>query len=89
MYFWSITFTIGCLNSIFWKYNIYNTIVKSGLLYGSKTWQLTDDNKKRINIEMDVFRRRLRIYHLAWKTNDEIRQQMGIEELPSKEVGSK
>ena len=30
------------------KLNIYNALIKSSLLYGSKTWRLTEDNKRRV-----------------------------------------
>jgi hypothetical protein len=42
----------ACLNGILWskdirkerKLNIYNALIKSSLLYGSKTWRLTESN---------------------------------------------
>jgi len=28
--------------------NIYNVLIKSSLLYGSETWRLTENNKRRV-----------------------------------------
>ena len=57
---------IACLNEILWskdirkerKLNIYNALIKSSLLYGSETWRLTENNKRRVEAtEMDALRR--------------------------------
>jgi len=48
--------TIACLNGIRWsedirkerKLNIYNALIKSSLLFGSETWRLTENNKRRV-----------------------------------------
>jgi len=57
---------IACLNGILWskdirkgrKFNIYNVLIKSSLLYGSETWRLTENNKRRVEAtEMDALRR--------------------------------
>lgn len=57
--------TIGCLNGIFWsqeigkqrKYTIYDTLIKSSLLYGAETWRITENTKRKLEaLEMDVFR---------------------------------
>ena len=54
---------IACLNGILWskdirnerKLNIYNALIKSSLLYGSETWRLTENNKRRVEAtEMDA-----------------------------------
>ena len=38
--------------------NIYNALIKSSLLYGSETWRLTENNKRRVEAtEMDAMRR--------------------------------
>ena len=59
-----------CLNGILWskdirkarKLNIYNALIKSSLLYGSETWRLTENNKRRVEAtEMDALRRSSRI----------------------------
>lgn len=80
--------TIGCLNNILWskeigkhrKYNIYNTMIKSSLLYGAETWRLTETNKRRLEaVEMDVFRRSLGISRRDRIPNEEVRRRMGIE----------
>jgi len=56
---------IACLNGILWskdirkerKLNIYNALIKSSLLYGSETWRLTENNKRRVEAtEMDVLK---------------------------------
>jgi hypothetical protein len=56
----------ACLNGILWskdirkvrKLNIYNALIKSSLLYGSETWRLTENNKRRVEAtEMDALRR--------------------------------
>jgi hypothetical protein len=44
------------------KLNIYNALIKSSLLYGSQTWRLTENNKRRVEAtEMDALRRPSRI----------------------------
>jgi hypothetical protein len=44
------------------KINIYNASIKSSLLYGSETWRLTENNKRRVEAaEMDALRRSSRI----------------------------
>ena len=57
---------IACLNGLLWskdirkerKLDIYNALIKSSLLYGSETWRLTENNKRRVEAtEMDVLRR--------------------------------
>ena len=62
--------SIACLNGILWskdirkerKLNIYNALIKSSLLYGSETWKLTENNKRRVEAtEMDALRRSSRI----------------------------
>ena len=56
---------IACLNGILWskdirkerKLKIYNALIKSSLLYGSETWSLTENNKRRVEAtEMDVLK---------------------------------
>ena len=47
---------IACLNGILWSkdirkeriFSVYNALIKSSLLYGSETWRLTENNKRRI-----------------------------------------
>jgi hypothetical protein len=61
---------IACLDGIVWskntrkerKLNIYNALIKSSLLYGSETWRLTVNNKRRVEAtEMDALRRSSRL----------------------------
>ena len=38
--------------------NVYNALIESSLLYGSETWRLAENNKRRVEAtEMDVLRR--------------------------------
>jgi hypothetical protein len=80
---------IACLNGILWskdirkerKLNIYNALIKSSLLYGSKTWRLTENNKRRVEVtEMDALRRSSRISRKERIRSVTIRQQIGLEE---------
>jgi hypothetical protein len=44
------------------KLNIYNTLIKSSLLYGYETWRLTENNTRTGEAtEMDALRRSSRI----------------------------
>jgi len=54
---------IGALNGVRWSKNItrnrkkiiYNSMVKSVLIYGAETWSLYDDDRRRINAtDMDT-----------------------------------
>ena len=80
---------IACLNGILWskdirkarKLNIYNALIKSSLLYGSETWRLTENNKRRVEAtEMDALRRSSGISRKDRIRNVTIRQQIGLEE---------
>jgi len=52
-------------------------MVKSVLLYGTETWSLYEDDRRRINAtEMDALRRSARISKLDTKTNEHIRGKM-------------
>ena len=63
------------------KLNIYNALIKSSLLYGSETWRLTENNKRRVQAtEMDALRRSSRISRKERIINVNIRQQIGLEE---------
>ena len=67
--------------------NIYNALIKSSLLYGSETWRLTENNKRRVEAtEMDVLRRSYRISRKDRIRNVTIRQQIGLEETIIKET---
>jgi len=61
---------IACLNGILWsedirmerKLNICNALIESSILFGSETWRLIKNNKRRVEAtEMDVLRRSSRI----------------------------
>jgi len=79
---------IACLNGILWSkdirkeriLNIYRALIKSSLLYGSETWRLTENNKRRVEAtEMDALRRSSRISRKERIRNVTIRQQIGLE----------
>jgi hypothetical protein len=58
-------------------FHISRIKVKSSLLYGSETWRLTENNKKRVeDTEMDVLRRSSRISRKDRIRNVTIRQQI-------------
>jgi len=66
---------------------MYNTLIKSSLSYGSETWRLTKNNKRRVKAtEMDVLRRSSRISRKERIRNVTIRQQIGLEEPIIKEI---
>ena len=66
---------------------IYNALIKSSLLYGSETWRLTENNKRRVEaIEMDALRRSSKISRKERIRNVTIRQQIGLEEPIIKEI---
>ena len=86
---------IACLNGILWskdirkerKLNIYNVLIKSSLLYGSETWRMTENNKRRVEAtEMDAPRRSSGISRKERIRNVTIRQQIGLEETIIKEI---
>jgi len=67
--------------------NIYNALIKSSLLYGSETWRLTENNKRRVEVtEMDALKRSSRISRTESIRNVTIRQQIGLEETIVKEI---
>jgi len=67
--------------------NIYNVLIKNSLLYGSETWRLTENNKRRVEAtEMDGLRRSSRISRKDRIRNVTIRQQIGLEETIIKEI---
>jgi hypothetical protein len=76
---------VGALNGIWWSKDItknrgkmiYNSMVKSVLIYRAETWSLYEDDRRRINgTEMDALRRSARISKLDRKTNEYIREKM-------------
>jgi hypothetical protein len=80
---------IGELNGVWWskiltrnrKYMIYNSMVKSVLIYGAEIWSSCEDDRRRINTtEMDALIRSARISKLDRKTNDYIRGKMDAQD---------
>jgi hypothetical protein len=66
--------------------NIYNVLIKSSLLYGSETWRLTENNKRRVEAtEIDALRRSSKISRNKIRTVT-IRTQIGLEETIIKEI---
>ena len=56
-------------------------------MYGSETWRLTENNKRRVEAtEMDALRRSSRISRKEIIKNVTIRQQIGLEETIVKEI---
>jgi hypothetical protein len=69
------------------KLNIYNALIKSSLLYGSETWRLTENDKRRVEAtEMDAQRRSSRISRKNRIRNVTIRRQIGLEETIINEI---
>ena len=67
--------------------NIYNALIKSSLLFGSETWRLTENNKRRVEAtEMDALRRSSKISRKGRIRNVTIRQQTGLEETIIKKI---
>ena len=62
-------------------------MIKSSLLYGSETWRLTENNKRRVEAtEMDALKISSRISRKERIRNITIRQQIGLEETITKEI---
>jgi hypothetical protein len=67
--------------------NIYNALIKSSLLYGSETWRLTKNNKRRVEAtEMEAMRRSREYQEKERIKNITIRKQIGVEETIIKEI---
>jgi hypothetical protein len=61
---------------------IYNSTVKSVLIYGAETYSLCEDDRRRINAtEMDAIRRSERISKLDRKTNEYIGGKMDAQDM--------
>ena len=80
---------LSMLNGILWdrhiqketKINIYKTIVRSVLTYGTETWILNKKIKSKLaSTEMDFLRRSSRHSKLEKVRNIEIRRQMNYQE---------
>ena len=62
-------------------------MIKSSLLYGSETWRLTENYKRRVEtIEMDALRRFSRISRKERIRNVTIRQQTGLQKTLIKDI---
>jgi len=62
-------------------------LIKSSLLYGSETWRLAENDKRRVEAaDMDVLRRSSRISRKDRIRNVTIRRQIGLEETIIKEI---
>jgi len=73
-----------------WKKMIYNSMVKSVLIYGAETWSLYEDDRRRINAtEMDALRWSARIFKLERKTNEYIREKMDAPDTILDEITQK
>ena len=59
-------------------------------MYGSETWRLTENNKRRVEAtEMDALRRSSRISRKERIRNVTIRQRIGLKETIIKEIEQK
>ena len=66
---------------------MYNALIKSSLLYGSETWRLTENNKRRVEAtEMDALTRSSVISRKDRIRNVTIRQQIEPQETIIKEI---
>ncbi|XP_030765767.1 uncharacterized protein LOC115889832 [Sitophilus oryzae] len=91
---------IKCLNNILWsneigndrKLRINDATVKNNLLFGAKTWRLTENNKRKLlAVEMDAIRRLARTSKLDRVRNETFRDKMGrqkniVEEIESAQL---
>ena len=69
---------------------VYNSMVKSVLIYGAETWSLFEDDRRRINAtEMDALRRSARISKLDRKMNECIREKMNVQDVILDEITRK
>jgi hypothetical protein len=72
------------------KKMIYNSMVRSVLIYGAETWSLYEDDMRRINAtEMDTLRRSSRISKIGRKTNEYIRKKMDAPDTVLDEITRK
>ena len=69
---------------------IYNSVVKSVLIYGAETWSLYEDDRRRINAtEMDALRRSARTSKLDRKTKECIREKLNSQDTILDEITRK
>ena len=61
---------------------IYNSMVKSVVIYGAERWSLYENDRRIINVtEVDALRRSARISKLDRKTNEYIRGKMDAQDM--------
>jgi len=89
---------IGCLNGILWnksitkkrKFNVYEIMINSIMLYGCETWRLTERNKRALEAtEMDAIWSSMRISQKEKVKNETIKQCMGIKSLIADNIEKK
>ena len=69
---------------------IYNSMVKSVLIYGAEIWSLYEDDRRTINAtEMDALRRSAKISKLDRKTNEYITGKMDAQDMILDEITRK
>jgi hypothetical protein len=62
-------------------------LIKSSLLYGSETWRLTENNKRRVEAtKMDALRKSSRISRKERIKNVTIREEIALEQTIIKEI---
>jgi ribonuclease HII len=81
---------IGALHGVRWSKNItrnrkkmiYNSMVKSALIYGAETCSLYEDDRRRIDVtEMDALRQSARISKIDRKTNEYNRGKIDAQDM--------
>lgn len=59
---------------------MYETMIRSGLLYGSETRRLMENSKRKLEtVKLDSLGEWARISRLEWVRNEEVEKQMGVE----------
>lgn len=70
------------------KRRIFSSIVESILTYGSEMWTITRQSHSMLQaVEMDFWRRCLRVTRLDKVRNEDIRSQMGVHERLNMRIG--
>ena len=89
---------VSALNGVWWPKGvtknrekiIYNSIVKSVLIYGAESWSLYEGGRRGINgTGMDGLRRSARISELDRKANEHIREKMSQQDTIFDEITRK
>ena len=88
----------GALKGVWWSKNItrnrkmiiYNSMVKSVVIYGAETWISYEDDRRRINAtERDELRRSARISKLDRKANEYSRGKMDAQDMKLDDITRK